>query len=291
MTGVAGGLTREEPVMVWRAGSHQWELPGRTLVMGIVNVTPDSFADGGRYFDPGRAVAHGLELAAQGADILDVGGESTRPGAEPVPLEEELRRVLPVIRSLARQVEVAISVDTVKPEVAAEALSAGASIVNDVAANRSDPAMWRVVAEAGAGYVCMHMQGTPRTMQERPFYRDVVAEVSEFFGERLERLGACGVRREQVVLDVGIGFGKTCEHNLQLLRALATFRRWGRPLLLGVSRKSFLGLLTGAPVTGRLPGSLACAVWAVTQGVSILRVHDVAETVQAVRVIEAVLKA
>jgi len=277
--------------MLWEAGPHRWEFPRRTLVMGIVNVTPDSFADGGRYFDPERAVAHGLELAAQGADLLDVGGESTRPGAEPVPLEEELRRVLPVIRSLARQVRIPISVDTVKPEVAAEALAAGACIVNDVAANRSDPTLWRVVAEARAGYVCMHMQGCPRTMQQRPTYRDVVAEVSAFFGERLERLADAGVPPRRVVLDVGIGFGKTCEHNLQLLRELASFTRWGRPLLLGVSRKSFLGVLTGAAVADRLPGSLACAVWAVTRGVAILRVHDVAETVQAVRVIEAVLKA
>lgn len=258
--------------------------------MGIVNVTPDSFADGGLYADPERAVAHGLALAAEGADILDVGGESTRPGALPVDWREELRRVVPVIRALARQVRVPISVDTTKPEVASEALAAGAVIVNDVAANREDPILWRLVAGAGAGYVCMHMQGTPRTMQERPTYRDVVGEIAEFFGDRLRRLADCGVEPDRVVLDVGIGFGKTVDHNLQLLRHLARFREWGRPLLLGVSRKSFLGALTGAPVAKRLPGSLACAVWAVIQGVSILRVHDVAETVQAVRVTEAVLQ-
>lgn len=283
-----GEATGREPG-VWRAGPHTWRFPSRTLVMGIVNVTPDSFADGGRYTDPVRAIEHGLELVAQGADILDVGGESTRPGATPVSAEEERRRVVPVIAGLARQCRVPISVDTMKPEVAAEALAAGACIVNDVAANRSDPAMWHWVARAGAGYVCMHMQGTPRTMQERPTYRDVVAEVGAFFEDRLQRLAEAGVAATQVILDVGIGFGKTVAHNLQLLRALASFRRLGRPLLLGVSRKSFLGAITGAPVEARLPGSLACAAWAVGQGVAVLRVHDVAETIQAVRVMEAIL--
>ncbi|MCS7090429.1 MAG: dihydropteroate synthase [Verrucomicrobiota bacterium] len=284
-------IGRQAAATGWRAGGHQWRFPGPTLVMGILNVTPDSFADGGLYADPERAVARGLELVAQGADLVDVGGESTRPGAAPVDWREELRRVVPVIRSLARQVRVPLSVDTMKPEVATEALAAGAVIVNDVAANRSDPSMWRLVADARAGYVCMHMQGTPRTMQERPVYRDVVAEVAEFFRDRLQRLQECGVCPDQVVLDVGIGFGKTLTHNLQLLRALAHFQGLGRPLLLGVSRKSFIGALTGASVEARLPGSLACAVWAVTQGVAVLRVHDVAETVQAIRVTEALLRA
>lgn len=287
--GTPSGEALTAASMVWQAGPHRWTFPSRTLVMGIVNVTPDSFADGGRYADPVRAIEHGLELAAQGADILDVGGESTRPGATPVSAEEERRRVVPVIAGLVRQCRVPVSVDTMKPEVAAEALAAGACIVNDVGANRSDPTMWRRVAEAGAGYVCMHMQGTPQTMQERPVYRDVVAEVGAFFEERLQRLAEAGVRPVQVVLDVGIGFGKTVAHNLQLLRALASFRRLGRPLLLGVSRKSFLGAITGAPVEARLPGSLACAAWAVCQGVAVLRVHDVAETVQAIRVMEAIL--
>jgi len=284
-----GAGVPEARLSIWRAGPHRWSFPRRTLVMGIVNVTPDSFADGGRFADPGRAIEHGLALAAQGADILDVGGESTRPGATPVSAAEERRRVLPVIAGLVRQCQVPVSVDTMKPEVAADALAAGACIVNDVAACRRDPTMWRLVAEAGAGYVCMHMQGTPQTMQDRPAYEDVVAEVGAFFEERLRRLEEAGVDRTQVVLDVGIGFGKTVLHNLQLLRALATFRRLGRPLLLGVSRKSFLGAITGAAVEDRLPGSLACAVWAVIQGVAVLRVHDVAETVQVVRVTEALL--
>ena len=186
--------------------------------MGIVNVTPDSFADGGRYATPEKAIAHGEALVRQGADILDIGGESTRPGATPVSESEELRRVLPVIETLAARVAVPLSIDTMKPAVARAALQAGASIVNDVAANRADNPLWRLVAEAQAGYICMHMQGTPRTMQLNPVYTDVVREVEAFFVDRLRRLQACGVAAEQVVLDIGIGFGKTVEHNLQLLR-------------------------------------------------------------------------
>jgi len=257
--------------------------------MGVVNVTPDSFSDGGKYLDPARAVAHGLELVAQGAEILDIGGESTRPGAMPVAEAEELHRVLPVIERLAAQVKIPLSIDTMKPAVACAALRAGASIVNDVAAQPDDNAMGRVVAESRAGYVCMHAQGTPQTMQSKPAYTDVVREVGEFFGQQLERLEACGVPAEQVVLDVGIGFGKTVEHNLQLLAALRRFTTWQRPLLLGVSRKSFIGRLLGAEVAARLPASLACAVLAVESGVQIIRTHDVAETVQAVRMAEAVL--
>jgi dihydropteroate synthase len=255
--------------------------------MGIVNVTPDSFSDGGRYFTTEAAVAHGLELAAQGADLLDVGGESTRPQAEPVAVAEELRRVLPVIEALVTQVNLPIAIDTQKSAVAAAALDAGASLVNDIAANRNDDALWRVTASAGAGYVCMHMQGTPRTMQIAPHYEDVVAEVGAFFADRLERLAAAGVRSEQVVLDVGIGFGKTLDHNLDLLAALPSYKKFNRPLLLGVSRKSFLGRLSGAEIEARLPGSLACACWGVLSGVQIVRTHDVSETRQAVRTIEA----
>ena len=209
--------------------------------MGVVNVTPDSFSDGGRFLNPEAAVAHALELAGQGADILDIGGESTRPGAEPVSEAEELRRVIPVIEKLAAAVKIPLSIDTMKPAVAHAALQAGASIVNDVAANRKDDAMWRVAAEFRAGYICMHAQGTPQTMQKNPVYADVVREVGEFFGERLKRLNACGVAADQVVLDVGIGFGKTLEHNLQLLANLRSFTTMARPLLLGVSRKSFIG--------------------------------------------------
>jgi dihydropteroate synthase len=271
---------------LFRAGRYTFRFPGQALIMGIVNVTPDSFSDGGRYVETERAVDHALALVEEGASIVDVGGESTRPGADPVDEREERRRVLPVVERLVGRVSVPISIDTVKPEVARAALAVGASLVNDVAANREEDAMWRVVAEHGAGYVCVHMQGTPRTMQEAPDYGDVVEEVEGFFAERLRRLSECGVAPERVVLDVGIGFGKRLEHNLQLLGALGGFRRLGRPLLVGVSRKSFLGQLFGAKVDERLPGSLACASWAVLAGVQMLRVHDVAETVQAVRMTE-----
>jgi dihydropteroate synthase len=257
--------------------------------MGIVNVTPDSFFDGGRFLEAQAAVAHALDLVEQGAGIIDVGGESTRPGALPVDEAEELRRVMPVIERLAGQVKVPIAIDTVKLGVARAALVAGASIVNDVAANRGDPALWRLVAEARAGYVCMHMQGTPQTMQANPAYTDVVCEVGEFFRERIRRLSDCGVGREQIILDPGIGFGKTVEHNLQLLRAARSFTTLERPLLLGVSRKSFIGKLLGAELAARLPGALACACWAVAAGVQIVRAHDVAETVQAIRMTEAIL--
>lgn len=256
--------------------------------MGIVNVTPDSFSDGGRFLDPVQAVRHALQLAAEGAEILDIGGESTRPGANPVPVQDELARVIPVIQALARQTDRVLSIDTQKPEVAAAAVAAGASIINDIAANRTDPAMWECAARTGAGYVCMHMQGTPQTMQESPEYADVVTVVREFFEDRLRRLVAVGVRPEQVVLDVGIGFGKTLEHNLALLGAISSFQMLGRPLLLGVSRKSFLGKLAGSPEAERLPGSLAATILAVQDGVQFVRTHDVAATRQALRVADAI---
>lgn len=274
--------------MILRARQFTFTFPRPILLMGIVNVTPDSFSDGGQFLDPAAAVQHSLKLVAEGADLVDIGGESTRPNAAPVSEAEELRRVLPVIERLAGEVPVPISVDTMKPAVAAAALRAGASVVNDVAAHREDPAMWRAVAETGAGYVAMHMQGTPQTMQQKPQYTDVVAEVNEFFGERLERLREAGVAPEQVVLDPGLGFGKTAEHNLQLLRGLRTFTTWQRPVLLGASRKSFLERVAGAaPGAARLPGSLACACWGAGRGVNIIRTHDVEATRQALRVTEA----
>ena len=275
--------------MILSCRQFEFTFPRPALVMGIVNVTPDSFSDGGRFLDAQAAVAHALRLVEQGAEIIDVGGESTRPGALPVAEAEELRRVIPVIERLAGQVKVPISIDTVKPGVARAALDAGASIVNDVAANREDPGLWRLVAEARAGYVCMHMQGMPQTMQANPVYADVVREVGEFFFERIRRLSDCGVGREHVILDPGIGFGKTVEHNLQLLAAAWGFTKLARPLLVGVSRKSFIGTLLGAELAARLPGALACACVAVAAGVQIMRAHDVAETVQAIRMTEAIL--
>ena len=255
--------------------------------MGIVNVTPDSFSEGGCHADPAAAVAHGLELAAHGADIIDVGGESTRPGAAPVPLAEELRRVLPVVRELAARLDRPVSIDTMKPEVAADAVEAGAALINDVGANRADPAMARLVAASGAGYILMHMRGTPADMQRAPAYGDVVAEVAEFLRTGLARLAAAGVAPEQVVLDVGIGFGKTLEHNLQLLAGLAGFTKLGRPVVLGVSRKSFVSHLLGVPPADRLPGVLACTTWGARAGVGVFRTHDVAATAQTLRMTEA----
>ncbi len=275
--------------MILRARQFEFTFPRPALVMGILNITPDSFSDGGRYLDASAAVAHGLELVEQGGEIIDVGGESTRPGALPVAEAEELRRVIPVIERLAGQIKVPISIDTVKPGVARAALAAGASIVNDVAANRADGGLWRLVAETRAGYVCMHAQGNPQTMQAHPVYADVVREVGEFFGERLGRMSDCGVSREQVILDPGIGFGKTVEHNLQLLGAARSFTRLQRPLLVGVSRKSFMGKLLGAELGARLPAALACACLAVAAGAQMVRTHDVAETVQAIRMTEAIL--
>lgn len=275
--------------MIFRARQFEFTFPRPALVMGVVNVTPDSFSDGGKFFDADAAIAQALRLVAEGANLLDIGGESTRPGAAPVSETEELRRVLPVIEALAPRVAVPLSIDTLKPAVARAALQAGASVVNDVGANRTDDAMWRVVAEAGAGYLLMHMQGTPATMQKNPHYENVVEEVGAFFTERLARLQAAGVRAEQIVLDPGIGFGKSLEHNLQLLAGLNHFTKWGHPLLLGVSRKSFLGKIGGGEADGRLPGSLACACWAAGRGGQIIRAHDVAATCQALRVTEAIL--
>lgn len=274
---------------VWRARQFEFQFPRPVMVMGIVNATPDSFSDGGKYLDPEAAVARALELIRQGAEVVDIGGESTRPGAASVDEAEELRRVLPVIERLAPRVKVPISIDTQKTAVARAALRAGASIVNDIGANREADALWRLVGETGAGYICMHMQGTPQTMQENPVYRDVVAGVKEFWTDRLERLQQAGVAADQVVLDPGLGFGKTVEHNLQLLAAWPRLTKLKRPLLLGVSRKSFMGRLLGADVDSRLPASLACGCWSVQSGVQLIRTHDVAETLQAVRMTEAIL--
>jgi dihydropteroate synthase len=273
----------------FRARQFELVFPRPALVMGVVNVTPDSFSDGGKFLDADAAVAHALKLVAEGAEILDLGGESTRPGAEPVAEAEELRRVLPVIQQLAERVNIPISIDTQKPAVARAALAAGASIVNDVAAHREDGAMWREVVEFRAGYVCMHARNLPPTMPGNPVCGDVVRDVGEFFRERLGRLKAAGVAADQVVLDVGIGFGKTMEHNLQLLANLRSFTTMARPLLIGVSRKSFIGKLLGVGLTERLSASLACACLAVESGAQIIRAHDVAETVQAVRMAEALL--
>ena len=274
--------------MIWRACDRSWEFPRPTLVMGVVNVTPDSFSDGGEFQSTDQAVEHALRLAEEGADILDIGGESTRPGAESVDDFVELSRVIPVIEKLAGQTKAALSIDTQKPAVAQAAVDAGAVIINDIAANREDEAMWQLVAETGAGYVAMHMLGTPQTMQEAPQYGNVVNDVEAFFISRMTRWNDWGMALEQVVLDPGIGFGKTVEHNLALLAALERFTKMQRPLLVGASRKSFIGHVTNTEVNDRLPGSLACACRAAQAGAGVVRVHDVKETVQALQTWEAI---
>jgi dihydropteroate synthase len=274
--------------MKWRCRQIEFVFPRPALVMGILNVTPDSFSDGGQFIDLAKAVAHAQEMIREGAEIIDIGGESTRPGAPEVSVEEENRRVLPVIERLRAETQAVISIDTQKVEVARAALESGAHIVNDIAANREDDAMWRLVAATGAGYVAMHMQGTPQTMQTDPHYTEVVTEVNEFFADRLNRMAAAGVSPDQTVLDVGIGFGKTLEHNLQLLGGLRHFNNHRRPQLLGVSRKSFMGRLLGLEMNERLPAALACTVDAIGQGANIIRTHDVAATCQAIRMAEAI---
>ena len=259
-------------------------------VMGVLNVTPDSFSDGGEWFGRDAAVTHGLELVRDGAAIVDVGGESTRPGALPVPQDEELRRTVPVVEALARS-GATISIDTSKPAVARAALDAGATYVNDVTALRGDPAMAALVAERGATCCLMHMRGEPRTMQQDPRYDDVVAEVKGFLEDRVAFAVGEGIAEDRIHLDPGIGFGKALEHNLELLRRLDELAELGFPLVVGTSRKSFISKLTGAPdARSRLPGTLATCVMALERGARIFRVHDVAETAQALTVAAATLR-
>ena len=274
--------------------------------MGILNVTPDSFSDGGQHLDTTRAVARARQMLVEGADIIDVGGESTRPGAPAVSAAEELRRVLPVIEQLIQELKgeppgkpiggavrpephpPILSIDTTKALVANRALAAGARIINDISALQQDPEMVPVVREFGAGVVLMHRQGTPATMQQNPHYSDVVREVREFLGERIEFALARGVKKTQIAVDPGLGFGKSVEHNRQLVAGLEQFRSLDCPILVGASRKSFIGQLLNRPVSERLAGSLAVAAWAVAHGARIVRTHDVAATVDVVRLIAAV---
>ena len=257
-------------------------------IMGVVNVTPDSFSDGGRYLAAAAALDQALALVREGAAIVDIGGESTRPGSDPVRQDEELRRVMPVVEALAERVGVPISVDTTKAEVARRALAAGAAVVNDVTALRGDPGMADVVAEAGCPICLMHMQGQPKTMQEEPHYEDVVLEVLEFLESRMAFALSRGVREEQILLDPGLGFGKTVEHNLTLLRHLDRFVALGRPVVLGASRKRFLGAILGAEPDQRAIGTVATTVLGAVAGVHIFRVHDVRPNFEALRVALAV---
>lgn len=278
--------------MQWLIRGTTHDLSRHGLIMGIVNVTPDSFSDGGRFADSGRAVEHALRLVAEGADILDIGGESTRPGAEPVPEAEELRRVLPVIRAVRGQTRALISIDTMKASVARAALDAGADILNDVTGLRGDPLMLRLAAACDAGLVVMHMTGTPLTMQSGPSYTDVVAEVRGYFDARLAILQKADIDPHRVVLDPGFGFGKTLEHNLALLRALPALAPAGRPLLAGVSRKSMIsGLLDNPNLSDRDWPTVALTSCCRELGARILRVHEVRANAEALRMTEAVLGA
>jgi dihydropteroate synthase len=261
----------------------------RTLIMGVVNVTPDSFSDGGLFFDSPAAIAQGLKLLAEGADILDIGGESTRPGSEPITAEEEMRRVIPVIQGiLADAPQAVISIDTYRAEVAEAALKAGAQIINDVTALRGDAGMAALAASSGAGLILMHMQGEPKTMQAHPTYDDVVAEVGGFLLAQAQAAEAAGVARERIVIDPGIGFGKTLEHNLSLIRGLPKLRQFGYPVLLGASRKSMLGFITGKPTGERLWASIGVHVAGAMLGADLIRVHDVEPVRDAILMADAI---
>ncbi len=260
----------------------------RPLVMGVLNVTPDSFSDGGLYLDPDAAVKHALAMVDEGADLLDIGAESSRPGAEPVSEAEELRRLVPVVQEICRRVAVPVSVDTTKAAVARQALDAGAAIINDISALQADPAMAGIVAKAGAGLVLMHMQGTPQTMQKAPHYDDIVAEVREFLGVRMRAAAEAGIAADQILLDPGIGFGKNLEQNLILLDRLDQFQALGRPILVGPSRKAFIGEVLGRRAGDRLLGTAAAVAAAVLRGARVVRVHDVGAMQDVVRVIDAI---
>ena len=278
-------------------GRHRLEFGRRTCIMGVVNVTPDSFSDGGRFLDPRRAVDQGLQLAAEGADIIDIGGESTRPFSDSVSADEEIRRVVPVIAELAQKIRAPISIDTSKAAVARRALAAGAAMINDIAALRSDAGMAALAAEFGVPVILMHMRGEPRTMQVAPSYGDLVGEIAAFLRQAADAAERQGIPRERLIVDPGIGFGKTAEHNLQLIRRLADFARLGLPILVGPSRKSFIRRLVkpaGAPdIPPDLPivetGTQAAVAASILNGAHIVRVHDVANTAATVSVADAIL--
>ncbi|PYL31633.1 MAG: dihydropteroate synthase [Verrucomicrobia bacterium] len=275
---------------IWKVGDRVFNVSRQGLVMGVLNVTPDSFSDGGNFFELEKAVEQGVRMAAEGADIIDIGGESTRPGAEPVAAKEELRRVIPVIEKLRAKIDVPISIDTSKAEVARAAIHAGASIVNDVTGGRGDEGMLPLIAETKSGFIIMHMQGTPQTMQIQPRYEDVVSAVSDFFRQQYARIIGCNIDPMAIAFDPGIGFGKTFEHNLELLAQLERLRAHDRPLVVGVSRKSFLGKLANSPeMKDRLAPAVALTSLLRARGADVFRVHDVKENMSALRITEAIL--
>lgn len=277
---------RDSFVISYRGGS--FTLTDRPLLVGVINVTPDSFSDGGDFFSPERAVEHGLTLAEEGADILDVGGESTRPGAQPVPVAEELRRAIPVISALSEKSSVPVSIDTYKAEVAVEAISAGARMVNDITGLFGHSAMAEVVAEHKVPVILMHIKGTPKDMQASPKYKDLISEIIRRLRQSLGRAKSCGIEFEKTIVDPGIGFGKTLEHNLEILARLDEFRSLGRPIMVGTSRKSFVGNILGTPPKERILGTAASSAIAIYKGAKLLRVHDVSETKQVLKVANAI---
>ncbi len=270
----------------YRFGNSVFEFEKRTYLMGILNVTPDSFSDGGRFFDQTDAVLHAFQMAKDGADVIDVGGESTRPGAETVPMEEEIRRVVPVIRKIRQKTSIPISIDTYKSEVAEEALAAGASIVNDISGLHFDQRMGEVIAAHGASVVLMHIKGTPKDMQANPEYRDVVREVYDCLAASVEAARKSGIK--QIMIDPGIGFGKTADHNLELINRLEEFRAIGVPILIGVSRKSFIGKILDTPLESRLEGTAAAVTASILRGANMVRVHDVREMRRVALVADAI---
>jgi len=273
-------------IRIFKARDLELTLGSRTLLMGIVNVTPDSFSDGGEAFGQQAAVDRALEMVKDGADIIDIGGESTRPGSLPVLVDEEMRRVIPVIKAISEKSKICISVDTCKSEVAREALTAGAHIVNDISAGNSDPLMAQVTAEFGAGVVLMHIKGEPRNMQQNPMYDDVVQEVKAYLRTAVKRFETAGVSRESILVDPGIGFGKQLEHNLELIKNVGDLRELATGVLIGTSRKSFIGMLTGSDVKNRLAGTIASVVCSVMYGADVVRVHDVKAVADALKIVD-----
>jgi dihydropteroate synthase len=271
-------------------GQRVLDLSSRTHLMGVLNVTPDSFSDGGKFFKLEEAVKQGLQLAEEGAEIIDVGGESTRPGSEPIAIEEELRRVIPVIEELTKRIKMPISIDTYKSRVAKEALDSGASMVNDISGLRYDPEMKKVIAEYDVPLVLMHIKGTPKNMQENPKYENLLEDIKSYLNQSISIAEEAGIGEDKIIIDPGIGFGKTLNDNLKILKNLREFKSLGRPIMIGVSRKSFIGKILDLPTDERLEGSLASMAVAIMNGANILRVHDVKESKRVAKLVDAILK-
>jgi len=269
---------------------RKYNLAERTHIMGVLNVTPDSFSDGGKFSNLEKAVSQALKMTDEGADIIDIGGESTRPGSQPVSLEEETKRVIPVIEALAKKIQVPISIDTYKSQIAQKALEAGAELINDISGLKLDSEMAKLVAKYNVPVIIMHIKGTPQNMQENPYYENVTKEIRDYFEERINFADSTGIKEENIILDPGIGFGKRFEDNLAILKNLKEFKKLDRPLLVGLSRKSFIGKILDLPVEERLEGSLGALAYSIMQGANIARVHDVKESVRVAKIVDATLR-